>query len=284
MSSVFGRLNFNFDNSKFGSALYLPEETKEYLNTAPTELQTWQVNDIANGNIQMTDYYKNPVINVTLQLQSNVQILQNVISTIEFYDYVVDSANLISGLANLAIQIEEFKKHTNNVSGVTSATSTTNENGTDALNYPDYDMAVNLGQQLLLLTNASDGVQNSTPLLGSMTSLFVGEDISSNVIIFQTDRSVVNTSLRVVVAGDSSNIYSNLTSSQVNTLIGHVTTANTLLAGRREHDWNFFRTGLIVMDDYFKVEKLTRLGNTQTYLVNNLIGTDRYKNNLSANT
>jgi hypothetical protein len=254
------------------------------LNTAPTELQTWQIDDIANGNIQVTDYYKNPVINVTLQLQSNVQILQNVISTIEFYDYVVDSANLISGLANLVIQIEEFKKHTNNVCGANSASSTTNESGTSAVNYPDYDMAVNLGQQLLLLTNKSDGVQNAVPLLGSMTSLFVGDDISSNSTNLYNDRPTVNNSLRLVTVGDVSNIYCNLTSTEVNTLISHVTSANTLLGGRREHDWNFFRTGLQVMDDYFKVEKLTRLGNTQTYLVTNLIGTDKYKNNLSANT
>lgn len=282
MSSVFGRLNFNFDDSKFGSSLYLPDETKEYLNTAPTELQTWQINDIANGNIQMTDYYQNPVINVTNQLKSNVTTLQSVISTIEFYDYVVDSANLISGLANLVIQIEEFKKHTNNVCGANSAFSTTNESGTDAANYPDYDLAVNLGQQLLLLTNASDGVQNATPLLGSMTSLFVGDDISSNLTILKNDCSIVNTSLRL--DGPENNVFSNLTSTQVNNLINHITTANTLLGGRREHDWNFFRTGLQIMDDYYKVDKLTRLGNTQTYLVNNLIGTDKYKNDLSANT
>lgn len=280
MPSVFGRLNFNFDDSKFGSSLYLPDETKEYLNTAPTELQTWQINDIANGNIQMTDYYKNPVINVITLMQNNVATLNSVVSTIEFYDYAVDSANLVSGLANLVIQIEQFKKHTNNVSGANSATSTTNESGTDAENYPDYDLAVNLGQQLLLLTNASDGVQNATPLLGSMTSLFVGDDISSNSTILQNDRPIVNNSLRLV----STNVWCNLTSTEVNTLISHITTANTLLGGRREHDWNFFRTGLQIMDDYYKVDKLTRLGNTQTYLVNNLIGTDKYKNNLSANT
>ena len=80
------------------------------------------------------------------------------------------------------------------------------------------------------------------------------------------------------------NVYSNLTSTEVSTIISHITTANTLVAGRREHDWNFYRQGLAVLDDYFKVEKLTRTGNTQNYLINNLIGTDRYKNNLSGNT
>jgi hypothetical protein len=282
MSSIFGRLNFNFDETKFGDSIYLTDEAKNYLNTAPTELQTWQINDIANGNIEMTDYYKNPVINVANQSKSNVQNLSTVLSTIEFYDNVVQSANLISGVANLIIEIESFKSHTNNVSGVNTAVSSTNELGTDALHFPDYDNAVNLGQQLLLLVNESDGVQNSTPLLGSMTSLFIEDDIVSNTAILVNDVITVNNSLRL--QGVDSNVYSNLTSTQVNTILSHVTTANTLIAGRREHDWNFYRQGLAVLDDYFKVEKLTRTGNTQNYLVNNLIGTDRYKNNLSGNT
>ena len=282
MSSIFGRLNFNFDETKFGDSIYLTDEAKNYLNTTPTELQTWQINDIANGNIEMTDYYKNPVINVANQFKSNVQNLSTVLSTIEFYDNVVQSANLISGVANLIIEIESFKSHTNNVSGVNTAVSSTNELGTDALHFPDYDNAVNLGQQLLLLVNESDGVQNSTPLLGSMTSLFIEDDIVSNTAILVNDVITVNNSLRL--QGVDNNVYSNLTSTQVNTILSHVTTANTLVAGRREHDWNFYRQGLAVLDDYFKVEKLTRTGNTQNYLVNNLIGTDRYKNNLSGNT
>ena len=282
MSSVFGRLNFNFDEAKFGDAIYLSDGAKEYLNTSPTELQTWQINDIANGNIQMTDYYKNPVINVANQLKSNVQNLSIFLSTIEFYDNIVQSANLISGVANLIIEIESFKSHTNNVSGVNTAVSSTNELGADALHFPDYDNAVNLGQQLLLLVNESDGVQNSTPLLGSMTSLFVEDELISNTTILVSDVITVNNSLRT--GPPESNVYSNLTPAQVNTILSHITTANTLVAGRREHDWNFYRQGLAILDDYFKVEKLTRTGNTQNYLVNNLIGTDRYKNNLSGNT
>jgi len=125
MSSIFGRLSFNFDESKFGDAIYLSDGAKEYLNSSPTELQTWQINDIANGNIEMTDYYKNPVINVANQLKSNVQNLSIVLSTIEFYDSVVQSANLISGVANLIIEIESFKNHTNNVFGWRSKFNTT---------------------------------------------------------------------------------------------------------------------------------------------------------------
>jgi hypothetical protein len=115
-----------------------------------------------------------------------------------------------------------------------------------------------------------------------MTSLFIGDELISNTTILVNDFLTVNNSLRL--GAPENNVYCNLTSTQVNTILSHVTTANTLIAGRREHDWNFYRQGLSILDDYFKVEKLTRTGNTQNYLVNNLIGTDRYKNNLSGNT
>ena len=35
MASAFGRLNYNFDDTKYGSSIYLTTDTKEYLNTYP---------------------------------------------------------------------------------------------------------------------------------------------------------------------------------------------------------------------------------------------------------
>jgi hypothetical protein len=281
MSSIFARLNYNFDSSKFGSSLYLTDETKQFINNTPTGLETWQLNDIANGSIELTDYYKNPLINTINSLDSSVNSAISKYSTIEFFDTVDESFNLSSSLANLQSEIVEFRKHTNNVSGVTLVTSTTTENSDTVLDYPSYDTAVNLGQQLLLLVNAHDNVQNSTPILGSMTSLFIEEELILNTINVESVYSTINNSLRLDL---DNNVYSNLTSTQAEIILSQLETANSLISTRRNHDWDFYRNGLTIVDDYNKVEKLTRLGNTQTYLVNNLIGTDRYKNNLSANT
>ena len=125
----------------------------------------------------------------------------------------------------------------------------------------------------LLLTNQSDSVQNSTPLLGSMTSLFVGNDLAANLIVFLSDLSTLNASIRPVTT-------SNITLSQATAILSHINTANNLVTTRKDHDFNFYRNGQIVMTDYNKVSRLTKLGNTQTYLVNNLIGTDKYKDNV----
>lgn len=279
MSSIFGRLNYDFDSTKFGSSLYLTDETKEFINTAPLGLETWQINQIANGSIQLTDYYKNPLINTITPLKATVASMNSAFATISVFDNPVDAANLGLLLVSLESEVKDFEKHTNNVSGVTIVTATTTENSDVVLEYPSYDSAVNLGQQLLLLVNASDNVQNSTPILGSMTSLFIGTELSANATIIVNDYVTLNNSLRL----ETGNIYCNLTSSQVNTIISHIQTANNLVGTRKNHDYNFYRNGLSIVSDYDRVERLTRLGNTQTYLVNNLIGTDTYKNNLSAN-
>ena len=54
MASVYERLNFSFDTTKFGDSINLSENTKNYLNTAPVKLETWQKNDLANGSIVKT--------------------------------------------------------------------------------------------------------------------------------------------------------------------------------------------------------------------------------------
>ena len=59
MASIYERLNFSFDTSKFGDSINLSDSTKSYLKAAPVKLETWQKDDLANGSIVKTDYFKN---------------------------------------------------------------------------------------------------------------------------------------------------------------------------------------------------------------------------------
>ena len=86
MSSVFGRLTYNFDDTKYGDAFYLTTETKNYLNTSPLEIKTWQKNDIANGSIQNTNYFKNPVINVTNTFIQSLNTFNVVCANVVVFD------------------------------------------------------------------------------------------------------------------------------------------------------------------------------------------------------
>ena len=279
-ANVFNRLSFSFDTSKFGDAIYLSQDTKNFLNTQPISLETWQKNDLANGTIIATNYYKNPVLNVCNELQSSTQNLYNLMLTIVSYD-TANGAGLQSSATTLLSEINLFKQHTSNVAGVTRAESTVPENGSPVVEYPDYDTAVQVGQNLLMLLNNTDGIQDSTPLLGSMTSLFMEDDIAANTVIITSDYPTLNSSIYLDGTG---NLASNITNTQANSIISHLQTASGMLSTRRLHDWNFYQQGLILLEDSNKIDNLENVGNTQLYLINNLIGTDDYKQKLSSNT
>ena len=292
MPSVFGRLTYNFDDTKYGDAFYLTTETKNYLNTSPLEIKTWQKTDLANGNIQNTNYFKNPVINVTNTIISTVNTFNVVFANVVSFDSA-PTLNLdfaYQTIATLELELAKYKTHTSNVAGVNDSTQTVTGDGASIIDYPDYQKAVSLGQQLLQLVNVTDGVQNASPLLGSMTSLFIGDELASNLTIITSDLQTLNATIRQVVVvggGDPPSntfYYSNITAANANTIMAHFATANTMLRIRREHDWDFYRNGVNIINDYYKVDSLGRLGNTQNYLVNNLIGTDRYISNTLANT
>jgi hypothetical protein len=282
-ANVFNRLSFSFDTSKFGDSFYLSANTKEFLDTQPVSLETWQKNDLANGTIIRTDYYKNPVLNVCNQLESVTQNLYNTLLTISTYDFA-DGNLLVSSANTLLLEIDLFKQHTSNVSGVTVAEATVPEDGSPVIEYPDYDTSIQLGQELLMLLNNTDGIQDSSPVLGNMTSLFMREEIEANTILITTDNTVLSSSIRTELVIEDTLTISNISASAANSIVTHLQTTSGMLSTRRLHDWNFFRQGLILLEDYNKIDRLENVGNTQSYLINNLIGTDAYKQKITANT
>jgi len=90
MASIYERLNFSFDTSKFGDSINLSDSTKSYLKAAPVKLETWQKDDLANGSIVKTDYFKNPMINVTARLSNNVNTMNQIVQTIDTFDNIED--------------------------------------------------------------------------------------------------------------------------------------------------------------------------------------------------
>jgi len=270
MASIFERLGFNFDTNKFGDAQYLTPQAKAYLNAAPIELSQWQQDDIANGDVVLTKYYKNPLANDCNLLIANTTAIIDFIQTHEF-DSDSGSANdtLLITAQNLANELGYFASHTDNVSGVNVMTS-----NTDTI--PSLDSASSIGNFLLRVVSVSDKIQNTTPLLGSMTSLFVGPEINSNVY-------VVNSNLTTLNNSDNGMGVSNVTQSQVLTINTNLETLNTFIHYRRTSDWEFFTNATSIVLDTVTVSTFNNLGNTQTYLINNLIGTETLKNNL-ANT
>jgi hypothetical protein len=295
-ANVFVRLNYDFDSTKFGEVANLSNATLTFLENNPVQLKTWQSTEIANGNFIRTDYYKNPTINVTNELWSNINLFNQVINTIDDFDANANpKCFVIAPITNelAANQIYYFQRHTNNISGVSVSVPTFNETTGTNLDYPDYDKATGLGQELLLVLNETDELANAIPLLGNFTSLFLNDDIDEISISLGSDAQTVNNSIRVEEIENPNTdpgapetisvLLSNLTSGQIDTIHTHANTANNLIMKSRENDWYFYRASVQILDDYRKIERLTRLGKTQTYLIENLIGTENYIEKLSAN-
>ena len=272
-NSVFARLNYSFDDKKFGDSIYLTDQAKKFLELAPPDVTEWQQNDIADDVVSRSRYYVNPTADVCSTLLANANIIFESANSDPANTFTQTGAgNAAMDLANTTAlfitEIIAFKSHTDNISGLTIATS-------NSTTIPQFDSVVSIGQQLLTLTNTTDGISNSTPMLGSLTSLFIGGDLANNNLTIYTDR----------LAMDAANVggISSLTANQINLIITHVQTANTLVSTRRYHDWNFYEKSYQILSDYYFVKKFTNMGNTSTYLVNNLIGTDIIKTNI-ANT
>jgi hypothetical protein len=282
MASIYERLNFSFDTGKFGDAINLSDNTKSYLKAAPVRLETWQKDELANGSIVKTDYFKNPMINVTARLSDNVNTMNQIVQSIDTFDNGSGTA-MKANLTNLIIEIRNYLSHTSNISGVTEARANISDTSNVLTHFPDYNKAVSAGEQILLLTSSTDGVANTVPLLGNFTSLFISDEITANANNIINDLVTVRNSVRIEVVGGetptSSNV-SNLSANLITTITANVVATNTLLSTRRLHDWNFYRNSLNILEDYNKINQLGRIGNTQKYLINNLVGTDKYKNNV----
>jgi hypothetical protein len=109
-----------------------------------------------------------------------------------------------------------------------------------------------------------------------MTSLFVGPEINANVIVVTSANTLLNNSV-----APNGNCY--LSESQVLSISNSFNVLSNFISYRRTSDWNFFANATVIVLDTMKVSSFNNLGNTQLYLINNLIGTDTLKTNL-ANT
>lgn len=274
MSSVFGRLGFNFDTNAFGDAQYLTPAAVKTLNAAPVTIPEWQITALGTGAVNKSTYVKNPHATVCTTLTSNVTAIKAItindpantfplILNTSYVQAITDAAN------NYIIELSAFKSHTDNISGLGVESA-------NAASIPDYDLAVSVGQQILRITNVSDDISNTTPMLGSFTSLFIGDELAANNTTINQDYITINSLVR-----PNGNCY--LTQAQAVSIAGHINTANSLINTRRAHDWNFYAKSVEVVNDYLVLDRFNNLGNTQVYLVNNFIGTETLVNNL-ANT
>lgn len=272
--SIYGRLGFDFTPSNT-QILVLSDGAKNTLNVMPKLLNSWQEEDVANSDTE--GYFKNPVGNVSNNIIANTITLEALTNTsiaavkTKWEDQWEAANSLFLTANNFLTKITLFQSHTNNVSGVNPISS----GGIDTNDFPYYDTVRGYGKILLFLTNGSDGVLNNSPIIGSMTSLFIEQELQANLTIIVSDLETINDSFSGGTYG--------LSNAEIATIETHIDTANTLIETRRTHDINFYRNSRAVMTDYNNVTRFSNMGDTETMLTTQYIGTDKLTQRL-ANT
>jgi len=161
-TGVFATLGYNFSDPN-SDVINLSANTVAHLNSMPAFIETWQAQDIANNTVG--GYYQNPVnsntssiitISQTMIIVANTGASQNIANC----NLIITAAN---GLYN---NTSSFLAHTNRISGVTPFV------GQDVVN-PYYDTAMGLGKTALYITNQTDNITNTSPILGSFTSILI---------------------------------------------------------------------------------------------------------------
>lgn len=260
---------YNFDDPN-GHIQELSLDTQEHMNSMPAFVEEWQVQDIKNNDFG--GYYKNPIQSVVVSIELTANLIYAAANTA---NGVTNMANVRSSALALANSARYMLAHTNRISGVTPF------DGTDT-NNPYLDMVLGGGRTAMYITYQTDGVVNNAPIMGSLTSLLIEPQLSANSDILITYKSnVVNSIVSTAnVSTGIINATSNMSGTLMTTINTHMTNLTDYMNLRRTSDINFYIQVKNFIDGYNQTKKLTNLGETGNYLMNNLIGTEKAKSRI----
>ena len=267
-NSVFDRLGYNFDSDNFEGAEQLSESGLNSLEVRKKTLTTWQYDQVARGDTAKTNYFRNPTANLYITLR-------NTANSINLLAQNLSLSNIATQASNFVLELDRFKSHTDNISGVLEMTGRRISS-----DIPQYETAMATAEQMVTTLYSADGVANTVGALGSFTSLFINAQLTANNTILAADYISLNTSQ--VLSGLPPTLQSTLGGVALEAINSHIAIANTMIAARRNHDWNFFKKSKAISSDMGRVTQFNSMGNMKTELILNKIGTDALIANLQA--
>lgn len=272
MSSVFARLSLNTslvtDQLKDNS-----EGVQKHLEQMPPLLPDWAINDMKNNDVG--GYYENPVSAVSTNIRGYAQNIINVTGISQ----AANTLNVYNSANSLYHSVPDFIAHTNRISGVTEVNQ-------DTITLPHLDTAINNGKVLSTLLYQTDGVQNNAPMIGSFTSLYTANTLTSWANIIVAYAGEIQNTINVVVtsseSGETTTYSSNLSPSRSNTMVSILNGIASEMYARRVNDETFYTNGQQIIAEYGTLKKFNRLGVTETDMFNNLVGSDKLKTRLNS--
>jgi hypothetical protein len=276
--TIFDRYQLNFDTTRFGDAQDLSSNASNTINLIANNsgaIQPWQQNCIASGAVVRSDYFQNPTTaNISSMLVSTANIA---INSLAIANSNTIFANVFSYADNLIVSLNSFQSHTDNICGLNIVSDAT---------VPSYDTAFVLGQMSMFnLAKCDEPQTNTSIMLGCFTSLFIPDILKSNTIQLEYYNTELSNSIVITTDEFGNTIYySTLSASQISNLENYLISTASVLDTRRSEDWTFYQNSLQIAKDVAFMQQFSSMGGTQSYLVNNIIGTPALTANLTSNT
>jgi hypothetical protein len=281
MTSIYARLGFDSTNPIANSTVQdFSESVKNQMSLMPPFLNEWQTQDVANANT--SGYYQNPLISILSSVYTTANNMVN-----EKHP-ITGSSNAISILlANtrhnavtitysntqllITSEYDSFLYHTNRLSNMVPLDTNTT--------LPHYQTAMGVGKMMIYITNKSDGIQNNSPIMGNFTSLYTGNTLTSLQANAATLLITLNNSITVTTTGTPPNTIttysSNISLSNAQDLDDAFSGLLNTMRGARLSDTAFFQNSSAVLDDFNKVREFSKMGQTETQLVTENIGSPK---------
>lgn len=267
-TGVYATLGYNFDDPNKDITNF-SANSQAHLSTMPAFISAWQAQDIINDDVG--GYFQNPTS----------EYVNTIINTANSFVTLYQSSNGISGLEtlyasanSLVSTAKSFLSHTDRLSGVTPW------DGDNTVPY--YQSALNYGKTAVYITNQTDGIINTSPVLGSFTSILVVPQIQANANTILSSNTIIFNSIGSGLDANSNTVFtSNLSSSQISQIISNYSNTNILLSGRQNADVTYFTNLKDFVSKFNTVKQFSNLGETGEELITKFIGTEKLKTNLT---
>lgn len=247
--------------------------TVSYLNTLPSIVNTWQVQDIIDDDT--TGYHSNPVGDIITTVKTTQTTISSVCSPVPQLTGISAVAVTSANTSN------NFFNHTQRLSGVVTVAEDLRPD------LPHYENAVQIGKTVIYILNKKEdvtgtSVENNGPIIGNFTSLFVANDLIQFSNTCNSDLQKINNSISSTIDIDTGIITysSNLSPTQISTITANLVYMTTFMDGMRANDENFFANEKKLIDNYNNVKLYSNPGQSELYLIENFIGSDKLKTRL----
>ena len=136
--------------------------------------------------------------------------------------------------------------------------------------------AIGIGKSISYVAYQTSNVTNSAAIMGSFTSLLIGNTVNTWISTISTYANTINASVSLSTG------ISNLSLSTVTTIDTNLAEINSTIYTRRVHDENYFTNAKTVMNEVTELRSYSARGSTEDYLLQNINGTEKLLTRINA--